>query len=86
VAALDAAALRGPIDESLKLAAMAPTQLEKLFGVEIGSFFAEEGFEAPLDVRALPRREAVAARGNPVIAKRPKHLTLPSGRVPSLED
>ncbi len=76
MAALNAAALRGPVDESLELVTMAPAQSEEFSSVEIGGFFAEEGFEAPLDIRTLPWRETIATRGNPVIAERPKHLAI----------
>jgi len=80
VAALDAAALRCPVDESLELVAMAPAELEEFSGVEIRGFLTKKSFEAPLDIGAAPRCEAIAACGNPVIAERPKHLTLPSRR------
>lgn len=80
MAALNAAALSGPVDEPLELVAMPPAQSEEFSGIEVGSFLAKKGFEAPLDIRALPRRKAIAARGNPVIAERPKHPTLPSGQ------
>jgi hypothetical protein len=79
VAALDAAALRCPVDESLQLIAMPPAELEEFSGVEIGRFLTQKGFETPLNVGAAPGCEAIAARGNPVVAERPEHLKLPSG-------
>ena len=80
VAALNAAALRGPVDEALELVAMPPAQSEEFSGIKVGGFLAKKGFQSPLDIRTLPRRKAIAARGNPVIAERPKHPTLPSGQ------
>ena len=80
VAALDATALSGPIDESLELVAMAPAELEEFSGVEIHGFLTKKGFKAPLDIGATPRRKAIAARGNPIITNRPKHLALPLGQ------
>ncbi len=73
VAALDAAALCGPIDESLELVAVAPTELEEFSGVEIRGFLTKKGFQAPLDIGATPRCEAIAARGNPIITERSNH-------------
>ena len=67
--------------------AMAPAELEEFSGIEIGRFIAKKGFETPLDIGATPRREAIAARGNPIIAKRQKHsCTSISAGVTSLED
>jgi hypothetical protein len=87
VAALDAAALGCPIDESLELVAMAPAELEEFHGVEIRGFLTKKGFETPLNIRATPRCEAIAARGNPVITKRSKHSYTSLGTgVTSLED
>jgi hypothetical protein len=73
VAALDAATLGCPVDESLELVAMTPAKPQEFSGVEIGGFPAQKSFETPLDIGATPRREAIAARGNPIIAKRLKH-------------
>jgi hypothetical protein len=87
VAALDAATLGCPVDESLELVAMTPAELEEFSGVEIGSFPAKKSFEAPLDIGATPRCEAIAARGNPIIAKRLKHfLHFHQCGVTSVED
>jgi hypothetical protein len=81
------AALGGPIDESLELVAMAPAELEEFSGVELRGFVTKKGFETPLDIRATPRREAIAARGNPVITNRSKHSYTSLGTgVSSLED
>jgi hypothetical protein len=87
VAALDAATLGCPVDESLELVAMTPAKLEEFSGVEIGGFPAQKGFETPLDIGATPRREAIAARGNPIITNRPKHsYTSIRAGVTSVED
>jgi hypothetical protein len=87
VAALDAATLGCPVDESLELVAMTPAKLEEFSSVEIGGFPAQKGFEAPLDIGATPRREAIAARGNPIITNRPKHSYTSIGAgVTSVED
>lgn len=79
MAALDAAALCGPIDESLQLVAMAPAELEEFSGVEVRGFLTQKGFEAPLDIGAAPRCEAIAARGNPIITDRSNHLCTSIG-------
>jgi len=56
----------GPVGERLELVAVFPGEVEKFVDVEIGGFFTEKGFEAPLDVGAVPRMEAIAARSEPV--------------------
>ena len=87
VAALDAAALCGPIDEALQLVAIAPAELEEFSGVEIRGFLTKKGFQAPLDIRATPRCEAIAARGDPIITERSNHsCTSIWPGVTSLED
>lgn len=87
VAALNAPALGGPVDEALEVVAMPPAQSEEFSGIEVSGFLAQKCFQSPLDIRALPRRKAIAARGNPVIAERPKHPYTSIGpRVTSLEE
>ena len=87
MAALDAAALGCPVDKSLELVAMAPAELEKFSGVEIGGFLTKVGFQTPLYIGATPRCKAIATRGNPVIAERPKHShTSIRAGVTSVED
>ncbi len=87
MAALDAATLGCPVDESLELVAMTPAELKEFSGVEIGGFPAKKSFEAPPDIGATPRCEAIAARGYPIIAKRLKHsCTSISAGVTSVED
>jgi hypothetical protein len=63
---LGAAAGGGPVREGFKAVAVFPTELEKFASVKISGFLAEEGFEAPLDVRALPRAKTVAAGSEPI--------------------
>jgi hypothetical protein len=87
VPALDAATLGCPVDELLELVAMTPAELEEFSSVEIGGFPAQKSFETPLDIRATPRREAIAARGNPIITNRAKHsYTSIRAGVTSVED
>jgi hypothetical protein len=66
VSMLSLAAGGGPFREGFETVAIFPTEFEEFARVEIGGFFAEEGFEAPLEVRALPRTKAVAARSEPI--------------------
>ena len=63
----------GPVGEGLELVAIFPGEVEEFVDVEIGSFLAKKGFEAPLDVRAVPRVEAVAAGGQPVELEKMEH-------------
>lgn len=56
----------GPIGEGPEVMAVFPGKLEEFRGVEIGGFFAEECFEAPLDVGASPRLKAVPTGGEPI--------------------
>ena len=87
MAALDAATLGCPVDESLELVAMTPAKPQEFSGVEIGGFPAQKSFETPLDIGATPRREAIAARGNPIKTNRPKHSYTSIGAgVISVED
>lgn len=62
-----------PIGEGFELVAVFPGEVEELVHVEIGGFFTEKGFEAPLDVGAVPGVEAVAARGKPVELENMEH-------------
>jgi hypothetical protein len=66
VSMLSSAAGRGPVREGFQAVAIFPTESEKFARVEIGGFFAEEGFKAPLDVGALPRTKTVAAGSEPI--------------------
>lgn len=68
-----AAAGGGPIGERLEAVAILPGELEEFAGVEIGGFFTEERFKAPLDVGAIPGIEPVAARGEPVELEQVEH-------------
>jgi hypothetical protein len=73
VKALGAAAGGGPGGEGFQVAAVFPGEMEEFAAVEVGGFFAEEGFEAPLDVRALPGLKAIAAGGEPVELEKVPH-------------
>ena len=63
---LSLAAGGGPVREGFQSVAIFPAELEKFASVEVGGFLAEEGFKAPLDVRALPRTKTVAAGSEPI--------------------
>lgn len=66
VGVLGAAAEGGPVGERFQVMAIFPGEVEEFVGVEIGGFFTQEGFKAPLDVGTFPGLEAIAARGEPV--------------------
>jgi len=68
--------LGGPIGETAEVVAVFPGELEEFSGVEMGGFFAEEGFKAPLEIGTVPRLQTIAAGGYPVVAER-----LPHGRI-----
>jgi len=44
--------------------AVLPGEMEKFFGVEMGGFLAQEGFETPLEIGTVPGLEAIAPGGN----------------------
>jgi len=70
---LDAAAGGGPRGEAAKFGAIFPGQVEEFFGGEGECFFAEVGFEAPLEVRAFPGLKAVTSGGDPVVGEKIEH-------------
>jgi len=69
VVALSVAAFRSPLGEGLQPVAVFPGKLEEFLCVQIGGFFAKERFKAPLEIRALPGLQTVAARGYPVVSQ-----------------
>ena len=73
---LGAAAGGDPVEETFHAGAFAPHQAEKLRGVEIGGFVAEEGFHAPLNVGRGPGTEAVAFGDDPVVAEGVQHVAF----------
>jgi hypothetical protein len=73
LAALNAAALVGPVEEAFELVAVFPAQLEELGGGHVGGFRAEEGFKAPAEIGAVPGIEAIALGGEPVVAEELPH-------------
>jgi hypothetical protein len=73
VKALGAAAGGGPGGEAFQVAAVFPGEMEEFAAVEVAGLFAEEGFEAPLDVRAFPGLKAIAAGGEPVELEKVPH-------------
>jgi hypothetical protein len=78
-AALDAAALIGPVEEAFELVAILPAQLEELGGGHVGGFGAQEGFKAPAEIGAVPGIEAIALGGEPVVAEKLPHSFVSSG-------
>lgn len=76
VVPLLASSFRRPISKTPQLLAVLPTQFHEFLCVEIGSFFAEEGFKAPLQVRTGPGFPSVSARNDPVITKQIPHVLL----------
>src|SRR5215472_16120249 len=69
VVALDAAAFGGPVYEALHVFAVFPGEMKEFAGRHIGSFFSEKGFEAPAQVRALPRLQTIASGRVPVVGQ-----------------
>ncbi len=67
---LRAAALAYPGDESAHSLAVAPKDFEEFRGVEAGGFGAVKCFHAPTKIRAGPRPQTIAFRGDPVVANR----------------
>jgi len=68
-----ATALGSPVNEAGESSAIFPGEVKELFGVEMGGFLAKEGFKAPLEIGTVPRPEAIAPGGNPVVAERLPH-------------
>src|SRR6201999_4141234 len=75
-AALDLAAFGGPVEEAFHLVAIFPAEFEEFGGGHIGGFGAEEGFEAPAKIGAVPGIEAIALGGEPVVAEKLPHSVL----------
>ena len=76
VAALNATAFGRPIDKTLHLVAVFPSEANEFAGVHSGGFRAKECFKAPTKVGTLPRFETVSASYNPIILKGLKHRLL----------
>lgn len=74
MAALDAAALGGPVYEMLHLLAVFPEEMKKLAGRQVRRFFSQKGLEAPTQVGTFPRLQAIALGRGPVVAQRFKHF------------
>jgi len=74
-APLEAAPLRGPIDEPLHLIAVLPHQVEELARVQASCFRSEKGLEPPAQVGAFPRIQTITASDNPVVPQHLPHLT-----------
>jgi hypothetical protein len=48
VTTLDAAAFRSPIRKAMQPVTIFPAYFEKFAGIQVGCFFSQEGFQAPL--------------------------------------
>ena len=70
---LGLAASGGPVGEGDEAIAVLPGEAEEFASVEVGSFLAEEGFEAPLNEGAVPGMKAVAAGGEPIELEEMEH-------------
>jgi hypothetical protein len=79
---LGMAAFGGPVGKGFEAMAVLPRELQEFLGIEIGRFFAKEGFEAPLEVGAFPRSEAVTAGGEPIELEQVPHA---DSRIASLQ-
>src|SRR6267378_6874274 len=75
-AALESAALGGPINEALHLIAVFPHQMEEFGRIESGGFGAEKCLEPPAEVWASPGIQAITASDNPVVTQHLPHLGL----------
>src|SRR6267154_282908 len=75
-AALESAALSGPINEPLHLVAIFPHQMEELGCIKRSGFGSEKGLEPPAEVRASPGIQAITASYDPVVSEHLPHLGL----------
>ena len=66
-ARLYAAPFRGPIHKVLHLMPVLPKDFHELRSAEIFGVLPKERFQAPAQVRAIPRMHSVTARHNPVV-------------------
>ena len=73
-AALCASPLRRPIDEAPHLRAIFPKQTEEFLRSKLRRLGPEKRLKAPLQVRTLPRPQAITACNNPVIPQGFEHL------------
>jgi hypothetical protein len=73
LAALDLAALVGPVEEVLQLIAIFPAQFEELSRGQVSGFGAKVGLEAPAEIGAVPGIEAIALGRQPVVAEKLPH-------------
>src|SRR6267154_792031 len=75
-AALESAALGGPINEALHLIAVFPHQMEEFGCIESGGSGSEKGLEPPAEVRAIPGVQTITASYDPVVSEHLPHLGL----------
>jgi hypothetical protein len=80
-----------PAKESSHSCPLAPHKLEKLSSVEVIDFSSEKGFQAPTDIRTLPRAEPISLGDDPVVANGGQHASVlrqlpgPTGKVSSMD-
>jgi hypothetical protein len=73
-AALEALSFRRPVYKPLHVGAVFPGEVKELAGGHVGRLFPEERLKAPTQVGTLPRIEAVASSGIPVILNGLEHF------------
>ena len=66
----------GPVCKRFQVLPIFPGEAKEFGGVQMLSFFAEEGFKAPLNIRAFPGLQAVARRSEPIKLKEMPHEIL----------
>lgn len=73
-AVLVAAALGGPVHETLHVFAVFPCEVKKLARRHVCRFFSQKGFKPPAHVGTFPRFQSVAPSSVPVVTQRLKHF------------
>lgn len=73
-AALRASPLRRPIDEAPHLRAIFPEKTKEFLRTKLRRFRPKKRLKAPLQVRTLPRSQAITSCHNPVIPQGFEHL------------
>jgi hypothetical protein len=76
VAALHAAAFRGPIRKNMQPMPVFPSYFEKFASIHVGCFFSQEGFQAPLQIGTGPRTQTIAARSHPIKPENIPHESI----------
>src|SRR5580704_15199650 len=71
VPALFSLALFGPVEKTLHLIPIFPSQTKELSGGHFRGLRPQKGLKTPLKVGTIPRMQAEALRSNPIV---PQHL------------